>query len=60
MKMKERIEYAEEMLNKGYITDVDEYMKIMKGNDIDQLEDKIHAMQQYLVYKKLRQKDVYE
>lgn len=53
MDSKSRIKYAEEMLKKGWIESSDEYMKLIKGSDIEQLEEKIKIMQQYLLYKKL-------
>ena len=52
MNSKERIEYANAMASRFNISSND-YMLLLKGNDIEQLEDRIQALQEYLLYKKL-------
>ncbi len=53
MKLKERMNYAEEQLEKGNIDTVEDYMDILKGTYEDQIEDKINALEQYLLSRRL-------
>lgn len=53
MRRKERINYAEEQLKKGNIDNVEDYMTILKGTYEDQIEDKINALEQYLLSRRL-------
>lgn len=51
MTSRERIKYAESMIEFGI--SADDYMRLIKGNDIEQIEDRIRCLQEYLLYKKL-------
>ena len=53
MKLTERVEYAEDMLARGVLTNVDQYMSILKGTFEDQIEDKINTLTAYLLSRRV-------
>lgn len=52
MKLRDRVQHAEQLLSAGTIQTAEEYIAIIEGNDMDKLEDRIEFLQQYLDYKK--------